>query len=378
MKNTVEKTIICPNCGKEIINPALLIPASIVSTSSFKNEVEPDETLRSFTASYGGVIPSENQLKQIVIENEKNIPEFLNGHIKGNKLMTPFGSIRIKEKACPHCHNNITPLYDADIIKIVNIILVGPPGSSKTSILKAIFKMITEKYDYKKPDIFQIEWSSSFEYNYYSSLPFPVHPTTYIENSGFEYRQPLFYCKVNESLLIFHDYPGERVKVGNLYIPENAIPVYLFDSEKYSNEELLSDHKRDLNRAISDIHHGGRKFEREHLLYTKCDMLSEDFVNSIMIKSYERSKFKDYNGLYAARCFSLKERTNNNDIEALPIYSRIAAYCKATTVSCLAAYGVEVEKKQATDENGHLNTEFKLKEAWNPQFIYDFLLNLTI
>lgn len=381
MKNAIEKNFICPNCGREIVKPAMLIPSSVVSTSSFRGEVEPDRTLSEFIASYGGIMPTENQLKQIVLEDDKPIPKYLEKHITGNKLITPFGSEPIHEKACPHCHNNITPLYDSDIEKTIHVILVGPPGSSKTSILKTIFKMITENVAYgkDKPDVFQIAAStSSFEYNYYSKLLFPVYPTVFTENNGLEYRQPLFYCKVNKSLLIFHDYPGERVRVGNLYVPENAVPVYLFDSEKYSNENFLSAHMQELNTAITNIHQDGRRFEREHLLYTKCDMLPKDFVDSIMIKSYEQSGFKDYSGLYAARCFALKEKILNGDIEDFPIYQNIANYCNATTVSCLAAYGVEVEENIDVDVYGNMNTVFTLTGEWNPQFIYDFLLSLTI
>lgn len=373
MKYNIEKTFICPNCGKEVIKPAMLIPASVVSTSRFKDDVEPDETLRDFIKSYGGVVPSENQLKQIVLEDSEPIPNFLKEYIKGNKLIKSVGSSSILEKACPHCHNNITLLYDSNIEKIANVILVGSPGSSKTSILKAIFKMLTERSPRIKSNDFEIASTSSFEYDYYENLPFPVPPTEFIENSGYEYRQPLFYCKVNKSLLIFHDYPGERVKIGNLYIPENAIPVYLFDPEKNINETM-----KNLNKAISDVHQGGRRFEREHLLYTKCDMLPERFVESIMIKSYEQSKSKEYSSLYAARCFSLKEKTLSNDIKNLPMYSKVASHCKATTVSCLAAYGVEVQKIETKDRSGKRNTEFKLKGSWNPQFLYDFLLNLTL
>ncbi len=375
MKNIKEKTFICPHCGTEIIKPVMLIPSSIVSTSPFKDEVEPDETLRNFIASYGGVIPSENQLKQIVLDNDEPLPGYLESYVKGNKLQTVLGPVLIREKACPNCHNNITPIFDKDIEKIVHIILVGPPGSSKTSIIKSIFNMITEKYAYNKHDVFEIGASTtSFEYDYYQKLSFPVRPTSFLENSGHDYRQPLFFCKVNKCLLVFHDYPGERVKVGSLYVPENAIPVYLFDSEKCNDDNLLSKHKKDLNKAILDIHQGGRKFEREHLLYTKCDMLSEKFVDSIMIKAYEQTKFKDYSGLYAARCFALKEKIKSENIQTLPIYPKIANYCKATTVSCLAAYGVGTEEIKTEDGK----TEFKLKGPWNPQFIYDFLLSLTI
>lgn len=378
MKNTAETTVICPNCGRKVINPAMLITADVVNTSPFKGEVEPDEKLRRFIISYGGIIPPENQLKQIVIEHGKNPPEFLKKYLNGNKLLTHFGEIRIKDMACNYCHNNLTPLYTEGIEKTVNVILVGPPGSSKTSILKTIFKMITENYEYNKSDKFQIEWSSSLEFHHYFNLPFPVHPTTYMENTGLDYRQPLFYCKVNKTLLIFHDYPGERIKIGSLYVPDNAIPVYLFDPEKCSNEKNFSEHIRLLSRAITSIHDGGRRFQREHLLYTKCDMLSDKFVKGIMLKPYELSNFKDYSGLYAARCFSLKDKIQNNNMRALPIYYRISTYCKSVTVSCLAAYGVKAEKREFMDENEKLKTEFFLKGSWNPQYIYDFLLNLTI
>lgn len=358
MKKAIN-SVTCPNCGNIVSSPLNLIAASQIKKTAARDDIAVDETLSKFIESYGGIMPSEDFRKQITYENG-NIPECIKKHIKGNKLILQIGMENIDQKACPHCHSNITPLYRTDIERVVNVLLVGMPGSSKTCLTSSISKLITDRTINGKDDrIIHGASPKSYEYTYYANIGsrYPeIEPAT-VHLDGFYNRQPLFYCVVHKTLIIFHDFPGEALKSSEFYIPDNAIPVYLYDTSIKDDEQLSF-----FTTKIMELHDGGRTYDNEYLTFVKCDILDDEFVQGIMLKEYDKSNFKEFSGLFAARRMAILDSNF-----AHPIYCKLRNYCQQIDVSCIAALGCGTHAK---------GDHFELDSEWAPMFLYDFLLSL--
>lgn len=312
---TAINSVICPNCGKIVSSPLELITASQIKKTAARDDVPVDTKLVEFIDSYGGIMPSEDFLKQITYE-KGNIPESVKNVIKGSKLIVPGGTETIDQKACPYCRSNITPLYRTDIERVINVLLIGMPSSSKTCLTASISKLITERnLNGKNDSIIHAASPKSFEYSYYADIgaKYPeIEPAT-VHLDGFNNRQPLFYCAVNKTLLIFLDFPGEALKSSQFIIPENAIPVYLYDASIKKDEQLSF-----FTTKILELHDGGRTYDNEYLTFVKCDMLDDEFVQGIMLKEYEKSSFKEFAGLFAARRMAILDSDFTH-----PIYCKL-------------------------------------------------------
>ena len=357
MKTTNER--ICPNCGKTITTPLTLITATQIKKLSLRDDIPVDEVLYDFIESYGGVMPQENLLKQVVYE-ESHIPDEIKKYIKNNKLLLQIGTDEIDQKACPFCHSNVTPLYRKDISNIINVLLIGLPGASKTTLVASLFKLMTDDaFINKKERIVHGASPKSFEYDYYKKISekYPVIEDPTNHDDGHFNRQPLFYCIVDETMLIFHDYPGESLKDSTFSIPDNSIPVYLFDSTIKSDEQLAF-----FTTKIIELHDSGANYKKEHMTFVKCDIMDFDFVNSIMLKPYKTSEFDSFAGLLAARRRILHDSDFNH-----PVYYKLKNYSSSVDVSCLAALGCNTHQE---------GSYFVLDGPWSPKFLYDFLLTI--
>lgn len=359
MKTT--RKVTCPNCGKAVESPLTLVTAKqIQMLPDIKDKISTDNVLYKHITNFGGVAPSEDELKQVTYEGEP--PKELQKYIHGDTIQFPTGTGRINQLACPHCHNNITPLYHKDITSVKNILLIGVTGSSKTALVTSIAKLLAECElpTTKSERIMLASSPQSYEYQFYNSTEFPKPPTQHDDMNP--NRQPLFYCKVNKTLLIFHDYPGEALKNTMFTIPKNSIPVYLFDNS--AKEKDIKD--RFLNAKVDELHQNEETYPKEMIAFVKCDELTPFFCKRLMIKPYEESKFHDFAGLLAAR--RMFEHENELLISAQTnIYHKLKQY-GTVDVTCVAAFGC-----RACEQDG----KYKLEEAWNPQYLWDFLLSLV-
>ena len=359
MKTT--RKVTCPNCGRDVESPLTLITAKqIQMLPDIKDKISTDNVLYKHITNFGGVVPSEDELKQVTYEGDP--PKELQKYIYGDTIQFPTGTGRVNQLACPHCHNNITPLYHRDITSVKNILLIGVTGSSKTALITSIAKLLAEReLPMTKSEHVELASSpQSYEYQFYNSTEFPKPPTQHDDMNP--NRQPLFYCKVNGTLLIFHDYPGEALKNTMFTIPKNSIPVYLFDN----NAEEKDVQDRFLNAKVDELHQNGETYSKEMIAFVKCDELTPFFCRRLMIKPYEESKFHDFAGLLAAR--RMFEHENELPTSAQTnIYHKLKQY-GTVDVTCVAAFGC-----RACEQDG----EYKLEKAWNPQYLWDFLLSLV-
>ena len=111
-----------------------------------------------------------------------------------------------------------------------------------------------------------------------------------------------------------------------------------------------------------ELHDGGRTYDNEYLTFVKCDILDDEFVQGIMLKEYDKSNFKEFSGLFAARRMAILDSNF-----AHPIYCKLRNYCQQIDVSCIAALGCGTHAK---------GDHFELDSEWAPMFLYDFLLSL--
>lgn len=355
---------ICPHCGHNIKNPYHLLTSYQLKNTVVFDKISVDKKYIEFTEGYGGIIPSQSTFKQIVYKD--TIPEVVKPLIRDNKLALRIGNDKIDQLACPRCHSNVTPLYDPYINRVLNILLVGMTGSSKTTLVASICKTLSDRFlSNKNEKITHAASTKSFEYNYYSEIAgkFPVVAGPTVSDENFFNRQPLFFVKVgsdcDKTLIIFHDYPGESLKQSAIFVNDNTVPVYLYDNSKSDDEQLQF-----FSKKIIELH-DGRSFEKELLSYVKCDKLPKNGVQRIMLKAYEESHFKSFNELLAARRMALDDLK----ITGNPLYNKIADYCPSPDVSCVAALGCSAEEVKG---QGH----FVLKGKWNPLYLYDFILTI--
>lgn len=361
------KNIICPHCGKKFETDTVLnlIPYSELKKmgGNILDNVPYDRILIDHNERFGGVVPSVNNFKQLTFEDD-DIPEIIKDYVDGNKLSYQIGSEKMDQKACPHCHFNVSPLFTNDINNVINVLLIGLPGSSKTMLVSSIFKLISENTLEGKEEALALATSSkSFEFEYYSSISagFPVVPSQTYYDGHFN-RQPLFFCRVNNNLLVFHDSPGEALKGSEFTIPDNSIPVYLYDySGDVNNDAQISF----LMKKIHELHNVGRRYEKECFCFTKSDLLPTHLKKSLMIKPYEETEFTNFTGLLAARRMIQKGFKN-------PVYDKLKEYTRIVDANCVAALGCQTHEVKTREK-----VYYELNSKWTPEYLYDFLLTLA-
>lgn len=357
----------CPHCGKTINTPLNLIPYSELKKigGDVLDSVPYDHIMIEHNNAFGGVISSDKNFKQLTFEDD-DIPEILKKYITDdNKLTYQIGSGDLDQKACPHCHFNVTPLFSNDINNVINILLIGVTGSSKTMLASSIFKLISEVTLKGKDEKFELATPvKSFEFEYYSEIAanFPVVPSATYHENGFFNRQPLFYCFVNNTLLIFHDYPGEALKGSEFNVPDNSIPVYLYD---YTGDVNNTEQIPFLMKKIQELHDGGQKYTKEVLSFVKSDLLSSQLKKSIMIKPYKETEFTNFTGLLSARRMIQKGFKNS-------VFEKLREYSRIVDVNCVAALGCPTHEVK---RNGRIY--YELDNTWTPEFLFDFLFTLS-
>lgn len=353
---------ICPDCGKKIDKPLMLITSKQVHMSQMRDKVPVDEILKSHLESYGGVFDSLEDFKQIAYE-KGNEPDYAKEYIEGDRMITQLGYDLIDQRACPACRSNITPTTIKGVKEVINVLFIGGPGSSKSSLLSAIYKVPIERpLDGKKEKIRNVMSPKSFEHNFYAkktaAYPYVDPPTDHTD--GQFNRQPLLYIKVGSKLLCFSDYPGEALKESGYSIPDNAVAVYLYDYNGEYDEQMTF-----FNSKAIELHSSGKMIRNEIIVLTKCDILNQDYVKAIMINPYEKTGFTSFGELLAAR---RKLFTDQKTGSTLKLYLQLKNYCNNIDVVCVAAYGCEAKP---TDDG-----RYKLTGAWDPQYIYDLLLTI--
>ncbi|MDO4864297.1 MAG: hypothetical protein Q4A05_09030 [Ruminococcus sp.] len=356
------KVNICPFCGLAITAPLNLITSQQVKKIGLIDHISVDEVLQRHTESYGGVIESESQFKQIVYPDGQ-IPDTIRRFVRGNRIKLQIGEEEINQKACDNCHSNITPILDDSIKEVINVMLIGPPGASKTTLLASAIKFASELHPKNKPEkIISAMSPKSFEHEFYAkkTAKFPYIGAQTNHNSSQFNRQPLFFIRTGQKLLIFHDYPGEALKESAFSIPDNAVPVYLYDYSADKNMQLAF-----FNTKIMELHDGNKTYKKEIIALTKCDTLDQQTVRSIMLMPYEKSGFKSFSSLLAARRRAFSDRDLGQNIE---MFSQLSSYCDNIDAVCVAALGCDTE---ATEDG-----KYRLSGPWDPQYIYDTLLTI--
>ena len=76
MKTT--RKVTCPNCGRDVESPLTLITAKqIQMLPEIQDSIPTDSCLYQHITNFGGVLPNENELKQVTYEGDppKGTPE---------------------------------------------------------------------------------------------------------------------------------------------------------------------------------------------------------------------------------------------------------------------------------------------------------------
>ena len=114
MKTT--RKVTCPNCGRDVESPLTLITAKqIQMLPDIKDKISTDNVLyKHITDFWRCRLPSEDRAETSY--PTKGIPQRNSrSTVHGDTIQFPTGTGRVNQLACPHCHNNITPLYHRDI-----------------------------------------------------------------------------------------------------------------------------------------------------------------------------------------------------------------------------------------------------------------------
>lgn len=369
MKKNTERY--CPSCGKVITDAVHLMTSADVGRCRYAANIPIDTDYVDYINGFGGVVPEENELKQIVF-TDASAKDYDYISMRGNHYVyeTQTGhKKKISSFACPNCHTNVTNVLAAQNVNPV--LLVGKTSAAKTCCTVSSVVMADQMRTDMETTICTEFCSGSFEERYYMELadqlrdPFhPKAPDSTHPLDGMITRQPLAFFSVKnrnspKKLICLIDYPGEVVKKGTFDPPDSSVIALLVDGEKSIPEQIgfLLAKAKELEADAS----------RYVILVTKCDLLDVQAVRNIMLAPFtEQTAFRNFSDLAAARRCQLAERLKQ-DFPALSQFYQLLRKTlkKRVDVVFCAALGCRTD------------TQNKLQDEYKPQYMADMLLTFA-
>lgn len=345
----IKTNIQCVNCGEKNLKAVPVITGTELKDTVMDNFTGEDKEYAEHLTRTGSEIPDSQYLK-IYYAGDRMV--------KG-KYRTLKGEYRkITQYVCSKCHCNITGLLDRRIKRMYNVLLIGMPGTSKSTTVISMVKEICDK-KIKSAEILTSPYSYERVYyeekaNRYPEVPVPTQAV-----KGLLKRQPVISILVQNTLLTFIDLPGENYGSNMFYTTENTIPVYLYDhTQKESSQMSFFSH------MLNSLHGTGKKkYRKEVIAIVKSDMYSEEKKKKIQLEEYNSSN--KYSELYMARRMNM---INNSEIIKLPVYESLRQYTENVDVLCMAALGSPTEK---------ICDRYCITGKYNPEGLEDLLHTLA-
>ncbi len=369
MKKNTERY--CPSCGEVITEAVHLMTSTDVGRCRYAANIPIDTDYMDYINRFGGVVPEEDELKQIVF-TDASAKDYDYISMKGNHYVyeTQTGhKKKISSYACPNCHTNVTNVLTAQ--NVTHVLLVGQTSAAKTCCTVSGVVMADQTPTDMETTICTEFCSGSFEGRYYMELadqlrdPFhPKAPDSTLPKDEKITRQPLAFFSVKnqnapKKLICLIDYPGEVVEIGTFDPPDSSVIALLVDGEKSIPEQIgfLFLKAQELKDYAS----------RYVILVTKCDLLDAQAVRNIMLAPFtEQTAFRNFSDLAAARRCLLAERLYQDFPALSQFYQLLRNHLKkrVDVVFC-AALGCRTD------------TQNKLQGKYKPQYMADMLLTFA-